>query len=255
MNEKDYPKNNAGTTNQNIAVQDISILESISQKGVLFSILFYLLLALYSLEIIALFFINTFLPGFFFLIVPLILVGIILFLILKRKLYGTLLAFLILSPFSLVIIPLIANFIGGSGIFLYVLVSIYALINGLIAAYMFDKASKDLGSYLRSGIALSSVIALVFAISSAMSLVLSKLASVIAENPDSNMISFFSPSGYNDYICFVLAFVFLNLPYLIFYLRRKDINAKIFWYYLIPIAIFLVFSFTLRYLAETITTL
>ncbi len=235
----------------------LNFSQSLSQKGPAFMILFYILLVIFSLQLIAGIVISLFQSNFLNLVFPLIFGGFIINYILKKKLYEILMIIFILSPFGLLILtayPLFQSFIAAENNLIYVLISIHTLIVGTLIAFMFDKIIKTFKKYLTTGIIFSSILGLIFAINNMIGLLISKLSAHLsqlsAENPAgvSEFASIFNSEIFNANIAFTLALIFFNVPYTIFYFKREDKNSKLFLIYLIPIVLFILLSFVLKYL-------
>jgi hypothetical protein len=233
----------------------------LSQKGTLFMVLFYILLVVFSLQLIAGIVISLIQLKFLNLIFPLIFGGLTINYIRKRNLYGILMTIFLLSPIGLLILavfPLLQSFIAIGNVPFYVLISIHTLIVGLLIAYMFSKVSENFKKYLTTGVIFSSILGLIFAINSMIGTILSKLSAQLSQlsagSPmgASGLVSMFNSEIFNANIAFILAFIFFNIPYAIFYLKREDKNPKLFLLYLIPIIIFILLSFILKYVANII---
>ena len=118
----------------------------LSQKGTLFMVLFYILLVVFSLQLIAGIVISLIQLKFLNLIFPLLFGGLTVNYIRKRNLYGILMTIFLLSPIGLLILsvfPLLQSFIAIGNVPFYVLISIHTLIVGLLIAYMFSKVSEN----------------------------------------------------------------------------------------------------------------
>ena len=233
----------------------------LSQKGTLFIVLFYILLVVFSLELIAGIVISLIQLKFINLIFPLLFGWLTINYIRKRNLYGILMTIFLLSPIGLLILtifPLLQSFIAIGNVPFYVLISIHTLIVGLLIAYMFSKVSENFKKYLSTGIIFSSVLGLIFAINSMIGNILSKLSAQLSQLSAGSpmgaggLVGMFNSEIFNANIAFILAFIFFNIPYVIFYFKRKDKNTKLFLLYLIPILIFILLSFILKYVANMI---
>ena len=233
----------------------------LSQKGTLFTVLFYILLVIFSLQLVAGIVISLIQLKFLNLIFPLLFGGLIFNYIRKRNLYGILMTIFLLSPIGLLILtvfPLLQSFIAIGNVPFYVLISIHTLIVGLLIAFMFSKVSENFKKYLTTGIIFSSILGLIFAINSMIGTILSKLSAQLSQFSAGSpmgaggLVSMFNSEIFNANIAFILAFIFFNIPYIIFYLKREDENPKLFLLYLIPIIIFILLSFILKYVANMI---
>lgn len=233
----------------------------LSQKGTLFMVLFYILFVIFSLQLVAGIVISLIQLKFLNLIFPLLFGGITINYIRKRNLYGILMIIFLLSPIGLgilILFPLIQSFIAIGNVPFYLLISIHTLIVGLLIAYMFSKVSDNFKKYLTTGVIFSSVLGLIFAINNMIETILSKisvqLSQLSAESPMEayGILSMFNSEIFNANIAFILAFIFFNIPYVIFYFKREDKNPKLFLLYLIPIIIFILLSFILKYVVNII---
>ncbi|MFT4343718.1 MAG: hypothetical protein ACMXYE_03135 [Candidatus Woesearchaeota archaeon] len=233
----------------------------LSQKGTLFTVLFYILLVIFSLQLVAGIIISLIQLKFINLIFPLLFGGLIVNYIRKKNLYEILMTIFLLSPIGLLILrefPLLQSFMTIGNVPFYVLISIHTLIVGLLIAFMFSKVSENFKKYLTTSIIFSSFIGLIFAINSMIGTILSQLSAQLSQlsagSPmgATGLVSMFNSEIFNANIAFILAFIFFNIPYVIFYLKREDKNPKLFLLYLIPIILFILLSFILKYVANMI---
>jgi hypothetical protein len=240
---------------------DLGFNQILSQKGTLFMVLFYILLIIFSLQIVAGIVISLILLKFLNLFFLVLFGGLIINYIRKRNLYEILMTIFILSPIGLLILtvfPLLQSFTAIGNVPFYALISIYTLIVGLLIAFMFSKVSDNFKKYLTTGIIFSSELGLIFAVNSMIAKVYSKysaqLSKLSAESPvsASGLVSMFNSEIFNATIAFILALVFFNIPYAIFYFKKEDKNPKLFLLYSIPITIFVLLSLILKYAANTI---
>ncbi len=228
----------------------------LSEKGTLFTVLFYILLVVFSLELVAGIAISLIQLKFLNLIFPLLFGWLMIHYVRKRNLYGILMTLFLLSPIGLlilIVLPLLQGFIEIGNVPFYVFISIHTLIVGLLMAYMFNKVSENFKKYLITGIIFSSVLGLIFAVDTMIGTILSKMSAQYSlVFPDSSMGTngLFNSKIFNANIAFILAVLFFNLPYVIFYLKREDRNPKLFLLYLIPVILFMLLSFVLKYVAN-----
>ena len=128
-------------------------------------VLFYILLVIFSLQLVAGIIISLIQLKFLNLIFPLLFGGLTINYIRKRNLYGILMIIFLLSPLGLGILtlfPLIQSFIAIGNVPFYVLISIHTLIVGLLIAYMFSKVSENFKKYLTTGIIFSCIFVVIF---------------------------------------------------------------------------------------------
>lgn len=241
-----------------------SFYQAISEKGSLFKGLFYFLIVVFGLQLLGLIgftLFNLAFIGTFFNIC----VGVICFLLLKQKKFFYLLMIIfIMSPIGiplLAALPLIHTYVNVGNMVVYLFIFIYTLVLGLFSAYMFSKVSTS-KNYLIPAITVSSLFAIAFAFGTMISRIINALATRLTElsnevsaSQSGGMLSLFRPEGiFNSNIGFVLAFVCFNIFYLVFYHKRKDMNPRHFFLYLIPIIVFFITSLILNSLASSVLT-
>ncbi len=236
----------------------------LSQKGTLFMVIFYILLVIFSLQLVAGIIISLIKSKFVNLIFPLLFGGSIIIYIKKRNLYGILMTIFLLSPIGLLILtvfPLLKSFTAMGNVLFYALISISTFVVGLLIAYMFNKVSDNSKKYLTTGVIFSSLLGLIFATNSMIGTIISKLSAQLSQlsagNPlgTTGIVSLFSSEIFNANIAFVLAFISFNIPYVIFYFKREDKTLKLLLLYLIPVLVFILLSFILKYVANLILTI
>lgn len=241
----------------------IGFNQFLSQKGTLFKVLFYFLTIFFSLQLITEIIFLLIQLRFITLIIPLIFGSLLILVIHKRNLNGVLMTIFLLSPIglsTLAVFPLLQSFMAFGNLLSYVLISIYTLVTGLIIAYMFNKVCLNFKKYLISGIVFSSILGFVFAINNVIVTTLLTLYEQMSQLSANNIqgqfkiLTIFNPNFINTNIAFILAILFFNIPYAIFYFKRENKKIKLFLLYLIPITIFILLSYILKEIVNNILT-
>jgi len=237
-----------------------SLFEYVSSKGKLFKFLFYFFTGLFSFSILS--GIATSVASLNIIgLIPLVIIAFYTYnYVKKKKMYSLLMLVFTFFPgmfLFFMIYPLIQGFIGGSNTTFYIIISVHALILGFIFSFMFGRVVESFKEYLKSAIVFSSILAVVFALNNLIYTIYLTFIPKIPEitkgfeglNPF-NFISHFSSKIVNPYISFALAFVFLNIPYIIYFFKIQHKKPLRFLLYLIPIVIFIVLSFIFGYFAN-----
>jgi len=241
--------------------QNQTLNQLLSQKGKLFMILFYILLVIFSLVLVLGFIYSLIAFNLIILIASIIFGAMTIRYLIKRNLYKLLVmvSFTVVL-FPLVIFPSIYSFINIGNVTFYVLISVYALIAGMLTSYMLNKVSETFKKYLIIGIFSSLVLASIYAASGFTQTILSTLSAQLAQASINNstettsLIGLFGSNFFNGNIAFSLVFLFFNIPYFYFSFQREDKNLKLFLLYLIPIIIFILVSYVLSIQANNILT-
>ena len=241
----------------------LSFNQLLLQKGKLFTALFYALLIIFSLELLA----GIILPihsiwqsyylqlNFLIIIFSLLIAGLTINYVIKRNLYAILVIIFLLSPIGAGAGMLLFSVLGVLDVVYFYVALIYALIVGMIVAYTFNKVLSDSKKYLITGLVFSLLFDLILAIDKVIATIISKLALQVQEANNSGFgmggimaVAVFSIMKINVFL--ILMLIFFNIPYLIFYFRRKDKTTSPFLLYLIPLIIFIVLSFISTYVGS-----
>jgi len=160
---------------------------------------------------------------------------------------------LILAQITL---PFIQGFVNSGNMGFYIITSIYSLILGFISAHIFNKISGNTKEYLLTGVILSTVLSITYAINVVIISIISKLnaqmSKISQEGATQGLSSLFSNISFNPYIAFTLALIFFNAPYFFYYLKKQDRNEKQLIPYLIPVITFIVLSLILMFLLNNV---
>ncbi len=236
--------------------KDTGFHQFISQKGTAFTSMFYVFLLLFLVSMIIGILKTLMESRFIELFILLVISGLGADFILKRNLYGLLLLIFLLSPLGVLIwvvipltgLPLLMRYIPAGASSFYALISVYTLILGFVTAFMFGRVCEDSKKYIGTAVVFSSVLGAIFAVLSVLEIITSKITEGITHlSPSESVIVPPSPI-YNVKIAFILAIVFLNIPYIALYLKtfsREIENKKIFLLYITPLVVFLLLQFLL----------
>jgi len=238
----------------------LSLDHLLIKKGKLFRALFYIITIIFSLQLLAEIAGLLISLQFISVIFPIIFAWTMINYVRKRDLYKILMTIFLLSPTSMILLlalPLIKSFLSIGNTPFYVFIVIYTLILGLFMAYMFSKVSETFKRYLMSSIIFSSLLGLIFAITNVMGLIILRLTENYAHlNGDTGVfgtiLNLFNSEILDPNIAFCIALVAFNIPYIIFYSKRKDKDPKLALLYIIPILIYILLSVILRYIANSL---
>ncbi|MCK5026227.1 MAG: hypothetical protein KAS15_06540 [Nanoarchaeota archaeon] len=157
--------------------------------------------------------------------------------------------------------PLIQTFLDTSNITIYIWLSLFSLVLGLLISFLFNKRCANFKKYVYVGISFSSILAVIFAINHMITNILDALGRMIAtawegggQDVGGGLTALFNFDLANAYIGFALSIIFFNVPFFYYYLKREDQNLKLFFLYLIPIAIFFILIFILGFVSNYILT-
>jgi len=238
---------------------DMDLDKLLLEKGKLFRILFYIITLIFSLQLLAEIAGSLISLNLIAAIFPILFAVTMINYVRKRDIYKILMTIFLLSPTSMIVLlalPFIKSFLSIGNIPFYVFIAIYTLILGLFMAFMFSKVSETFKRYLMSSIIFSSLLALIFAIINLIGLIILKLleniTSLAASTNLGSILSVFNSETLDSNIAFCIAFVAFNIPYIIFYSRRKDKKPKLALLYIIPILIYILISFILRVIVNTV---
>lgn len=157
--------------------------------------------------------------------------------------------------------PLIQTFLDTSNITIYIWLSLFSLIIGLLISFLFNKRCANFKKHVYVGISFSSILAVIFAINHMIINILDALGRMLAtamegsgQDVGGGLIGLFNFDLTNAYIGFALSIIFFNVPFFYYYLKREDKTLKLFFLYLIPIALFLILTFILGFVGNSILT-
>ncbi len=229
-----------------------SFFQYIAKKGILFSILFYFFTGIFVLQVLLGIAASIITFNIFGLIPSAIFVILSVYYVMKRKLYSLLMMVFFFFPgmfLSFMLYPLAQTFVGISNTALYMMMSIQALVLGFIFAFMFGRVVDNFQEYLKSAITFSCMLSVIFAFNNLIYVVYAGLMEQLSAIGSGTFISSFGYGMVNPYTSFALTFIFLNIPYVIYYFKIQHKNKSRFLLYLIPIALFIILSLAFGYVA------
>ena len=218
-----------------------SVFGKVMDKGAGFSFLFFLFFMMSTLPILALFVVSLArfnLPG---IALALVFGGILVRDMLQEDLFVLCRDMAVLNLtlwFRLGVFNVFQQqfMTGASGLLAYVLLAPYAIISGLLVFYLLRKADGTRKRVLSGGVAVSTMIAVIMAVSGGILDALRTLSETVAETTGSGWLSSVNPSAYHPFIGFLVLLVVFNAPFLHYYLkgrRRWDL-----WWYALPVGIY-----------------
>jgi hypothetical protein len=230
-----------------VPVFEQSFHKSILKKGIFFSILFYVFLLLFFVEVFAGIFYAIISNNYFTIIFSIMLLLIFWFLMKKRDLYRVLFLLFAWSPITFIVLltlPILQMFSMIGNLLTYTLIILHSFILGLLMHYMFNKVSKNSLKHILSAIKYSVLLAFIFANNNFIKNIinaLSKMYQVSINNNTTNLgvpalFKYFNATISNQHIGFLLALIFFNLPFFIQYRKNKK---KVLLLLLIPIITYL----------------
>lgn len=230
-----------------IVLMNKRIFVQVMERGPWFSFVFFMFFMMSFLPIIMLFFASLYQKNLLGIVLALVLGAVLARNMKRRKLYEfcrdmallNLTLWFLLGFFSL-IEGIVATL---PGILAYILLIPYALISGYLNFYLLSRANKKREKVLYAGIAVSTMIAIISAISGAIMHVL-RVASeqskqIISSNGNTPMITKIIPEFQNPHLSFILVLILFNIPFIVYYFKKGKTKPYRLLWYLIPICAYI----------------
>lgn len=222
-----------------------SIFTQVMDNGGLYSFFFFLFFMMSAVPIVLFFFFSLVsgnLPG---IVLAMVFAAILVRDFLQKNLFHTVRDMTILNMtmwFLLGFFTFIQQlFAGLQSIFVYILLTPYAIISGYLVFYLLSKTSESKETIVKGAVAISTMMAVVSAVNGAILAAFRIMSETITSSQLAEstgiyaIVERFSWQGHNPHIAFLVLLLVFNIPFVSYYLKNTKKNRRALYWYAVPV--------------------